>query len=113
MKKSLRLGDPISKPFVGGGGTIFSVDLTEDTQIGYINLSATTQYVYALYSNKKVYEASRKSNIVLVFDWNGNPVKKYVLDTDAYYIAVDEVQQNIYAAVKNSESGWSIVCYSL
>ena len=113
VKKSLRLGDPISKPFVGGGGTIFSVDLTEDTQIGYINLSATTQYVYALYSDKKVYEASRKSNIVLVFDWNGNPVKKYVLDTDAYYIAVDEVQQNIYAAVKNSESGWSIVCYSL
>jgi len=113
VKKCLRLGDPISKPFVGGGGTIFSVDLTEDTQIGYINLSATTQYVYALYSDKKVYEASRKSNTVLVFDWNGNPVKKYILDTDAYYIAVDEVHQNIFAAVKNSESGWNIVCYSL
>lgn len=114
LKKTLRLGNPISKPFIGGGGTIFSVDLTEDTQIGYINLSATTQYVYALYSDKKVYESgNRKSNTVLVFDWNGNPVKKYILDTDAYYIAVDEAQQGIFAAVKNSESGWTIICYAL
>lgn len=113
--KSLRLGDPIYKPTIGqmGGNTFYSADLTEDSQVGYINLSATDKYIYALYSDKKLYSNGRKSNTVLVFDWKGNPVKKYLLDNDAYYIAVDEIRQNILVAVKNSEGGWSIICYAL
>ena len=96
-----------------GGGMYCSVDLTENSQIGYINLCATGEYVYALYSEKKAIKSTRKSNVVLVFDWSGNPVKKYLLDTDAYYIAVDETEQSMFAAVKNSERGWSIQCYNL
>lgn len=49
--KSLRLGDPINKPVNEEG--IYYVDLTENTQTGYIDLSATSKYVYALYSDKK------------------------------------------------------------
>lgn len=74
---------------------------------------ATSKYVYALYSDKKMYENNRKSDTVLVFDWDGNPIKKYSLDTDAYYIAVDSTQQSLFAAVKNSSSGWKIICYAL
>ena len=73
--KSLRLGDPINKPVNEEG--IYYVDLTENTQTGYIDLSATSKYVYALYSDKKMYENNRKSDTVLVFDWDGNPIKKY------------------------------------
>lgn len=40
-------------------------------------------------------------------------LKKYSLDTDAYYIAVDSTQQSLFAAVKNSSSGWKIICYAL
>ena len=109
--KSLRLGDPINKPVNEEG--IYYVDLTENTQTGYIDLSATSKYVYALYSDKKMYENNRKSDTVLVFDWDGNPIKKYSLDTDAYYIAVDSTQQSLFAAVKNSSSGWKIICYAL
>mgnify|MGYP001513596386 FL=1 len=65
------------------------------------------------YSDKKMYENNRKSDTVLVFDWDGNPIKKYSLDTDAYYIAVDSTQQSLFAAVKNSSSGWKIICYAL
>lgn len=108
--KSLRLGDPINKPVNEEG--IYYVDLTENTQTGYIDLSATSKYVYALYSDKKMYENNRKSDTVLVFDWDGNPIKKYSLDTDAYYIAVDSTQQSLFAAVKNSSSGWKIICYA-
>ena len=102
LTKSLRLGNPTSQPVT-----------TENSQIGYINLCATGEYVYALYSEKKAIKSTRKSNVVLVFDWSGNPVKKYLLDTDAYYIAVDETEQSMFAAVKNSERGWSIQCYNL
>lgn len=111
--KSLRLGNPILKSVVEGGGLIHSADVTENTLLGYINLSATAKYVYALYSEKKVYESARKSTVVLAYDWEGNPVKKYVLDTEAYYIAVDEDRQCLFAAIKNAENGWSIICYSL
>ena len=109
--KSLRLGDPINKPVNEEG--IYYVDLTENTQTGYIDLSATSKYVYALYSDKEMYENNRKSDTVLVFDWDGNPIKKYSLDTDAYYIAVGSTQQSLFAAVKNSSSGWKIICYAL
>ena len=60
-----------------------------------------------------MYENNRKSDTVLVFDWDGNPIKKYSLDTDAYYIAVDSTQQSLFAAVENSSSGWKIICYAL
>lgn len=109
--KSLRFADPLYKPM--SDGIYQSVDLTENSQVGYINLSATSKYIYALYSDKKLYENGRKSNVVLVFDWDGNAVKKYTLDTDAYYIAVDNTDQTVYAAVKNADGGWSIVNYAI
>ncbi len=109
--KSLRLGNPIFKPV--NGGRFFYVDSTEDTQTGYIHLSATANYVYALYSDKKLDGSYRKSNVVLVFDWEGNPVKKYVLDKDAHYIAVDDEQKSMFAAVVDSEGGWTVICYRL
>lgn len=109
--KSLRLGDPICKP--ASNGIYQFADLTENTLVGYINLSATDKYIYALYSDKKIYESARKSHIVLVFDWEGNAVKRYDLDADAYYIAVNEKDETMFAAVKNAEGGWSIVCYAI
>ena len=47
-----------------------------------------------------------------IINLSGNFLK-YSLDTDAYYIAVDGTQQSLFAAVKNSSSGWKIVCYTL
>lgn len=111
--KSLRFGAPIYIPTVEGNGMYQSVNLTESSQVGYINLSATSKYIYALYSDKKLYENGRKSNIVLVFDWNGNAVKKYTLDTEAYYVTIDEADQKMFAAVKNLNGGWSIIRYTL
>ena len=80
--KSLRLGNPDYYSAVEGN--MFSADLTEESIIGYIDVSATSDGVYALYSDGKAYESGRRSNVVLAFDWEGNPVKKYILDTDVY-----------------------------
>lgn len=108
--KSLRLGNPDYYSAVEGN--MFSADLTEESIIGYIDVSATSDGVYALYSDGKAYESGRRSNVVLAFDWEGNPVKKYILDTDVYYITVDEEHKKIFAAVKDASNyGWSIKVY--
>lgn len=111
LVKSLRLGNPLYHSVVEN--SMFSADLTGETVIGYIDISATKKYVYALYSDKKAYESGRKSNVILVFDWEGTPVKKYILDLEVYYITVDEVRNRIFAAVKNESLGWSIISYAL
>lgn len=107
LVRSLRLGNPCYRSVADNN--MFSADLTEESIIGYVDISPTSNYVYALYSDKKVYESARKSNVILVFDWKGNPVKKYILNVEVYYIAVDEEQHRIFAAVKNATNGWSIV----
>lgn len=112
--KSLRLGNPAYKPTVAGGGTFSSADPTEETIVGYIGLSATKKYIYALYSDEKLYElGSRKSRTVLQFDWQGNAVCKFTLDADAHYITADAADRKLYAAVKNKLGGWEIVIYNL
>lgn len=85
--------------------------------IGYIDIAPTNQYVYALYTNKKIREKDVSndfsSNIILVFDWEGNPLRQYRIDQEAFYIAVDEASQKLYAAIINSNDEWSVVRYRL
>lgn len=85
--------------------------------IGYLDICATEQYIYALYTDKKMYNNgvrnSFNSDLILVFDWNGNPITKYKISNEAYYITVDETSQKMYAVVKNESKGWSIICYSV
>ena len=53
------------------------------------------------------------STTVLVFDWNGNPVKQYELSKEAYYITIDKTLQRMYAVVRKPDMGWTIVCYAI
>lgn len=59
---------------------------------GFLSLSYNALYVYLLYSNTSFLEKlddTFSSNIVLVFDWNGNPIKKYDLDNNLLSIDID------------------------
>ena len=113
--RELRLGNPELRPASGeiGGNTFFTTEHEENSIFGYINLSATSHYVYALFSDKSVRKSRRQSKNVLVFDWQGNPVEHYALDVEAYYIAVDEVSGKIFAAFMNDIGEWDIACYRL
>lgn len=111
--KLLRLGNPLYEPIIEGGGTIFRAVPDEQAITGYIDLSAGNRYVYALYSEKRLYENWRKSKVVLVFDWEGNPIARLNIDREVYYIAVDEANNKLFAAVKNETKGWNIICYRL
>lgn len=109
--KSLHLGSPIYKPAQDG---IFNrVIPTENSVIGYIDICAANKYVYALYSNAKWEESEGDANVVLVFDWSGNPVQSYKLSHKAHYLTVDEISGSMYTAAKNEEGEWMILSYHI
>lgn len=58
---------------------------------GVVSLAATQEYLYALYSGRsssKFKEYAYYGNKVLVFNWDGSPVKLLKLDKDIKVIAV-------------------------
>lgn len=72
---------------------------------GHIAACASNQFIYVLYSGKKINQSSLEtltssflSNRVYVFDWSGKPVKYYDLDCNVRSIAVDPKDEIIYAA---------------
>ena len=57
------------------------------------------EYSFIVDKNKNLNEA----NIILVFDWNGNPIQMYQLDCAVTYIEFDEINNRIYAIRDNPD----------
>jgi hypothetical protein len=70
-----------------------------DSRRAYICLRSTNDRIYALYSGKERRDSSNysTSNIIYAFDWEGNLIKKYVLDCQIDSFDVDASTQTIYA----------------
>lgn len=81
-----------------------------ETRKQYICVQATTDGIYALYSGKERQDTSDYScsNVIYLFDWDGKPVTKYILDTSIISFDIDE--NKIYA-IANPQS--SIVSFDL
>lgn len=113
--KSLRMHNPDYRPLSDGG--LNRVLPAKNNPIGYIDLCTTEKYVYALYTNKKLFTNNvgndYNSKTVLIFDWNGNPVKKITIDQEAFYICVDEKSEKMYVAAIDSNFGWVILSYNV
>lgn len=83
-----------------------------------IDMQASDQHIYALnydnYQNDYVFYNNKcTSQSILVFDWNGNPVKKYLLDTTYFirYFAVDLKNKRFYGFCLE-ESDYPIIGYN-
>ena len=114
--KMLRLRNPTGQPTPTD--RYYSVDLDVSSPMGYIDIAPGTDYIYALYTDKKWIDNygkgnQRNSDIILVFDWEGNPVKKYKLNREVYCITVNESLNKLFASCINSESGWTITAFDL
>jgi hypothetical protein len=70
-----------------------------ESQRAYICVRCTNDRIYALYSGKKRMDESNysTSNLIYTFDWEGNLLKKYVLDCLIGSFDVDTSTQTIYA----------------
>ena len=72
---------------------------TRENVIAFYGLACTDEYIYALYSGKEVGNGSMDAYLcqhVLVYDWEGNPVKHYLLDIPLYSMGVDEKAGILY-----------------
>lgn len=113
---SIRLASPRFDPM--SDGKLYRVMPKDDNIIGYIDIAAGDKYVYALYTDKKLVsedgegEAFR-SDIILLFDWNGQPIKKLKLTREAYYITVNERLGRLYAVVLNNDAGFTVTTYDI
>jgi len=109
--KSYRLDNPQFKPQELGNQS-YSVNYDPHSVIGFLDIFPGKNYVYTLYSDKSVIDnKSYSSNIVLVFDWEGNPIVKYILNKEVYYIGVDEDRKKFYTIQKDDDGGWVIAYF--
>lgn len=96
----------------------------KDNKRGFPCIAVTEQYIYLQKSNF-VLSDLRKDNpnngypiwfdrTIYVFDWEGNPVKKYNLDTYVSSFVVDSNDKFIYAQTMDpSDGSCSIIKYEL
>lgn len=82
------------------GDNSYASAMNRNNKLGYMDMVATEQYVYALYSGKSTAEAGLSAfcgNKIRVFDWNGNLQKEYIFDMDISCFCVTPDDRTIYA----------------
>lgn len=72
------------------------VTWVEETRLGFDNVFVTNQCIYALLNGRQAKEEPFAYEI-LVIDWQGNILRKMVLDCTVNSIAVDEEAKKLYA----------------
>lgn len=69
--------------------------VSENTPWGFYALTSSNKYLYALSCNGSTKQTLTTE--VQVFDWSGNPIKKYMTDRQLTKICVDEKNKKAYA----------------
>lgn len=78
----------------------WSAAISADNKMTFMASATTDKYVYLLYSGKSIREADLKvfsGNVIYVFDWLGNAIKKIVLDVPIEEFCVNGDDSEIYA----------------
>ena len=82
----------------GGGIGVRSIE--GKTRDAYFSPVVSDNIIYLLYSGRffdlNVAENSYLVNQIFVFDWDGGPLKRYILDIPVFWFTVDESQKRIY-----------------
>ncbi len=80
--------------------------ISSNSLTGYLSISASNNFVYALYSGKSYKEHAELAsygNLVYVYDWNGNPIKQYDLNIQACRIQISSDDKYLYAIIRSPE----------
>jgi hypothetical protein len=76
----------------------------DDFKSYYLDLCVDDRYIYGLYSMTHQFEGrSLESNIINIFDWDGNFIKKILLDKIALTVTLDPVNKYLYADVSEAD----------
>ena len=98
---------PEYEPF--NTGDMNGVFFNSNSIIGCCDACVTADYIYILYTDDLEENQSGRSNercseTILVFDWNGVPVKSFKADTKLYAIGVSKDNNTLFAIIKEPES---------
>ena len=89
---------------------------TLKTKYYHINVCATDKYVYAIWKgdihDRKKHPGLMVSNIVKVYDWDGNECYELILDKDIFNLIVSPDNQIMYALTDKVE-GYAILKYEM
>ncbi len=89
---------------------IKSVVFSENNLNSFISIKSTENYCFLLYSGLTALEASKEKgawhtgNKLLIFDWDGNPVKAIYLPLRYSMFAVNAQERLVYLLTTNDES---------
>jgi hypothetical protein len=83
---------------------------TQNTLFAYRNIAIDDQYIYTLYKGESPYNETEAKEIH-IFDWNGAPIRKYLLDYSAYALTVDSKNKKIYTISPDTNNG--LVSYDI
>jgi hypothetical protein len=73
---------------------------TRRSLVGIIALAVTNEYVFAIYSGKNVEDNGEpdayQGSHLLIYDWDGNPVRQYLLEKPLYAMGYDAAGNTVY-----------------
>jgi hypothetical protein len=75
------------------------VAYSRDNRLGFSDISVTNDRIYALYSGQTYREDSntiRESSNLLIFDWNGNLLRSFKIETPLTLLTFKEIEHAIY-----------------
>ena len=84
---------------------------SRESKIAFTGIGSTAQNIYVLYLGKELTLYSNVSDNLLVFDWLGNPVKKYKLDIPLFSMCINSDGTKMYGIAHYPET--IIVQYDL
>lgn len=108
--KQIKYYPPIYK-VTERGGVAYSRDNIE----GFIAVVCDDNYIYTIYSGRTINShggmGSAYCENLLVYDWEGNPVKRYLLEIPIFRMSYDKEKNRIYGLGENPEG--VLVVYQL
>lgn len=84
---------------------------TKNTQFGFLYLQSSNRHLYALtYNGNHSFMPIRE---IQVFDWQGNPIKKYKTESHLLSICPDEKEGKMYALAKTISHEIILISFNL
>lgn len=103
--KSSHYQDPELQP-IKVGKDLFQMLPTDETMIGFIDVTSNSSYVYALYAPHGIKDGNYSSPYIFVYDWEGTPVK--VLEFEAPIYGVSATDKALYLITIDTNGAYNI-----
>jgi hypothetical protein len=78
--------------------------MESDNKYGCLSTSVSDNFIYILFSGKTMKENALYSNTVLVYDWEGNPIKVLELDQQLNLISVSQNDEYLVGSVDDGQA---------